>query len=296
MLTRYDIYQIAAELGFSAAYCISVSEAECVPKGIATIILLTRNYTPGDGMVDAFYPCSNAAYHAASQMIRIIEEKFRIHSERLNTVRVKAVCSRIPAFGQGKNTLNYLSEIGSRFCAEIIGTSERIEGENDNRFPAELLPCDNCNRCKTACPTGAITEQGFVKEKCIRFHMLSGKPMPMEYRKYIGNVPGVHPILGCEICQRACPANSMNRVVKETDETYTLKDYLIMSDDMLAEFADRYGKNYANRNRILAQAALAAGNSSDLSLVPLLLRLSESDSETVAEHARWAMDRLTLQK
>ena len=69
-----------------------------------------------------------------------------------------------------------------------------------------------------------------------------------------------------------------------------------MSDDMLAEFADRYGKNYANRNRILAQAALAAGNSSDLSLIPLLLRLSESDSETVAEHARWAMDRLTLQK
>ena len=120
--------------------------------------------------------------------------------------------------------------------------------------------------------------------------------MPVESREVIGNIPGVHPILGCEVCQRACPANGMNRVVKETDETYTLKDYLIMSDDMLAEFADRYGKNYANRNRILAQAALAAGNSSDLSLIPLLLRLSESDSETVAEHARWAINRLTLEK
>ncbi|MBR5382349.1 MAG: hypothetical protein IK133_00865 [Clostridia bacterium] len=292
MLTKKDIDQIAAELGFSAAYCIAPSETDAVSEGIRTMILLTRNYMPGNGLVDAFYPCSNAAYHAASHMIRILKERCGAHAERLGAVKVKSVCSRIPAFGQGKNTLNYLPGTGSRFCAEMIGITEEIYGEEGECFPPKLLPCDSCSRCRTACPTGAITEHGFIKERCIRFHMLSGKPMPEEYRELIGTLPGVHAILGCEVCQRACPANSENGLSSEEEAPYKLGDYLVMSDDTLAGFAERYGRNYANRNRILAQAALAAGNSGDPSLIPLLERLLDSSSETVAEHARWAIGRL----
>ena len=295
MLTKKDINHIAAELGFSAAYCIAASEADAVPAGIRTMILLTRDYKPCNGLVDAFYPCSNAAYHAASGMIRVLKERYGVHAGRLNEVKVKSVCSRIPAFGRGKNTLNYLPGTGSRFCAEMIGISEEITDDEGKCFPAELLPCDSCNRCRSACPTGAITEHGFNKEKCIRFHMLSGKPMPEEFRGFIGTVPGVHAILGCGVCQRACPANSGDGSGQDAEEPYSISDYLALSDIMLAEFADRYGKNYANRNRILAQAALAAGNSGDISLIPLLERLLASNSETVAEHARWAIDRLISQ-
>ena len=126
--------------------------------------------------------------------------------------------------------------------------------------------------------------------------MLSGKPMPVELRRFIGTVPGVHAILGCEVCQRVCPANIENERNREPDNSFTLREYLSLSDDMLSVFAERYGKNYANKNRILSQAALAAGNSKDQSLVPLLLRLVESKSKTVAEHARWALNRLILEK
>jgi epoxyqueuosine reductase len=43
---------------------------------------------------------------------------------------------------------------------------------------------------------------------------------------------------------------------------------------------------------LLRNAAIAMGNSGDVRFLPQLEKLASDDDETVAEHARWAMEKL----
>ena len=60
----------------------------------------------------------------------------------------------------------------------------------------------------------------------------------------------------------------------------------------MAGFAALYGKNYAIRNRIIAQALLAAGNLGDPAYLEEIKALTQSTSALVAEHARWAKEKI----
>ena len=72
----------------------------------------------------------------------------------------------------------------------------------------------------------------------------------------------------------------------------SIVDWLEASDEELRE---RYDRLYVPRNdpRYLRRNALvAAGNSGDAALAPVVERYVESDDELLAEHAAWARDRL----
>ena len=60
----------------------------------------------------------------------------------------------------------------------------------------------------------------------------------------------------------------------------------------MERFATLYGRNYAIRNRVIAQALLAAANSGDTAFLPQIMALENSPSPAVAEHARWAATKL----
>lgn len=287
MISQGDISICAAEHGFSAAYCFAPVAADQAPAGVRTLVLLTRAYTPGGELVDAFYPCSNFAYHAARRMAEALRAQ-AMEVWHLSNLRMKPMCGRLPAFGRGINTLHYLPEVGSRFCLELLGLSATLEETPAAPYPADALPCAQCKRCMRACPSQAITEAGFVKEKCIRYHMLSGKPMPEEYRPWIGAAFGTRGIVGCDICQRVCPANAQMEKARAACDRFSLAELLQCNPQTLRAFGDLYGKNYAIRNRILAQAVLAAANSGEEAYLPAVEALTDSPSPLVSEHARWA--------
>ena len=291
MITREYISKKAADKGFSAAYCCAPLPEDRAPEGVKTFILLLRAYQAQDGLVDAFYPASNAAYHAAHALAEEIKQECETQTWVLSNLHLKPICTRAPGFARGLNTLNYRKEYGSKFCLEMIGLSEAVSDEE--KADSYVLPCETCRRCMQACPGGAISPDGFVKEKCIRFYMLNGKPMPEHLRPYIGAEQGSYAVLGCDICQRVCPGNAQTEAMRDTGKyEFTLEELLQCTPETLQRFGEIYGRNYAVRNRIIAQALLAAGNSGDLKYLPYIEVLRASASPAVQEHAAWAAENI----
>ena len=290
-LTHETISQLAAEHGFSAAYCFTPELEDQAPEEVRTLVLLTRAYAPGGWLVDHFYPCSNAAYHQARRLGERLGAEYGQRVWPLSNLRLKPMCRRLSAFGTGMNTLNYLPRIGSRFCMELLGLADRLEPTPMLPYPGEHLPCAQCGRCMAACPTGAITEKGFVKERCIRFHMMNGKPMPEDMRPFIGTADGAKGILGCDLCQRACPANALADKEYNVSDDFSLSELLACDKETLSRFSDLYGKNYAIRNRILAQAILAAVHAKG-EYSKQMEALQASPSPAVAEHVAWFLEKM----
>lgn len=298
--TEKTLCNQAAVYGFTAAYCFAPLPQDGAPEDCRTLILLVRAYRPGGRLVDRFYPASNAAYHQAQALVQLLGQDMQAWP--LSNLRLKPICNRLPPFGRGINTLNYLQGIGSRFCMELIGVSENLLDHSEITDCSDKnkdwnLNCASCGKCMKACPTGAITEQGFVRERCLRNYMLSGKSMPQQFRACYG-VPGAAMgEIGCDICQRVCPYNALPERERQNEEEFTLSELLACTPDTLTRFAALYGRNYAIRNRVIAQALLAAANSGDTALLPQVEALESSPSPVVADHAGWAATKLKdLQK
>lgn len=313
-LTEAYIRDKAAEMGFTAAYCVTPETSDGAPEDCRTLILLARAYQPGGTLADAFYPAKNIAYHQATAFVQALCA-CGIQACYLPHVRVKPICARIPAFTQGRNTLNYLADTGSRFCMELIGCADKI-AVSYNKLNQCINKCDQCTICTNACPTGAISKTGFSRDKCLRNYMLGGKPVPEIYRALMGVRDGAKAIIGCDICQRVCPMNretwartraieennnsnkqaTENAFISDTEaiskDAFALDELIQCDNATLNRFAQTYGANYALKNRILAQAALAAGNTGDVRYLPQLEALACSESAAVREHAQWAIARL----
>ena len=67
----------------------------------------------------------------------------------------------------------------------------------------------------------------------------------------------------------------------------------MLEDPYSSQRKDVLGPNYARKKRLAAQAALIAANTGRTDLVEKLEKLRYDDSETVQEHARWALTQLT---
>ena len=131
-----------------------------------------------------------------------------------------------------------------------------------------------------------------MRERCLRNYMLSGKSVPQEFRAHYG-VPGeAMGVIGCDICQRVCPYNALPERERQDTDEFTLAELLACAPDTMERFATLYGRNYAIRNRVIAQALLAAANSGDTAFLPQITALGNSPSPAVAEHARWAATKL----
>jgi epoxyqueuosine reductase QueG len=60
--------------------------------------------------------------------------------------------------------------------------------------PVDFSPCGVCRLCIEACPSGALSDAGFERDKCERFYADAG---PLRISPY-GQI-------NCEECMRACP-------------------------------------------------------------------------------------------
>ncbi|WP_306576432.1 epoxyqueuosine reductase [Anaerotruncus massiliensis (ex Togo et al. 2019)] len=85
------------------------------------------------------------------------------------------------------------------FIGEIVTTAD---------FPAagrKANPlCTHCGRCAAACPTGALSQEGFNREKC-RSHITQKKGELTEWEREQIRAGGF--VWGCDRCTDACPVN-----------------------------------------------------------------------------------------
>jgi len=149
--------------------------------------------------------------------------------------------------------------------------------------------CGNCGDCITACPTGAISENGVNTLICLRNYITKPENMPEEDYPKMGRR-----IQGCDTCQLACPRNAaLEREQPPTDMIDCMKlEKLLTKPDfgLLSKYISTW---YAKENRIKTQAALAAANTGRKDLLPLIQTLIGSEDKMLDKTARWAAGRLT---
>lgn len=110
----------------------------------------------------------------------------------------------------GKNSMLINQIKGSYFfLAELIID---LELEYDKPISNH---CGNCTRCIDACPTNAISSEGYIVDarKCISFLTIENKnDIPEEFKDKMEDF-----IFGCDICQQVCPWNKFSEEHNEPD-------------------------------------------------------------------------------
>jgi len=194
---------------------------------------------------------------------------------------------------QGKHTNLVSRREGSWLFLGAIYTSAPLAPDAPERDR-----CGSCDACQRACPTAAFpAPYRLDARRCVSYLTIEHKgPIPEELRPGIGNR-----IYGCDDCLAVCPWNKF-AAAANTHRAYLpraelvaprLGDLMALDDaGFRAVFAGSPIKRIG-RDRMVRNAAIAAGNSGDPAYRPALERLKDDDDPVVADAARWALARLT---
>ena len=193
----------------------------------------------------------------------------------------------------GKNTCLINQHIGSFFFTAVIVSNLAWTRGN---MPAPDR-CGTCTRCIEACPTGALVAPYVLDaRRCISYLTIElRESVPVALREKMGR----H-LFGCDICQDVCPWNRKAPVSLEPafqprpGSVNPSIAHLLRLDE--ESFRQRFRRSPVKRARytgMIRNALIAAGNSGDTRLKPLVQRFIHYETEMVQEHAEWAYDRLT---
>jgi epoxyqueuosine reductase len=195
---------------------------------------------------------------------------------------------------QGKHTNLVSRSDGSWLFLGAIFTTLEIEPDIGHK-----AHCGSCSACLDICPTNAFPAPFRLDaRRCISYLTIEHKgPIPGEFREAIGNR-----IYGCDDCLAVCPWNRFadsaraNKAFLPRAELAApaLADLLALDDAAFRKIFAGSPIKRIGRNRMVRNAAIAAGNSGRGELRPVLERLTRDEDEAVAEAAQWALSRLNV--
>jgi epoxyqueuosine reductase len=273
----------------------------------AAIVVIAINYyfgrinlpgAPPRGEIMNFYVVpENLTYLAAhtQRVIGFLTERGYAAMQLATGIPVKQMAARSGIGAYGKNAVIQTPNMGSWIGLTMVITDAPLE-------PGKPLgdPCETCNLCQKACPTGALDEPYQCDiERCLTLHMLHNKnDIPREMREKAGTC-----IAHCNICLDACPKNKKLKLQKEIPDpqelvypeiaplvNITAEQYQKFFGETFFEFMF-IDKKYLQRN-----AAVALGNYGDPQYVSVLIEALETQSEELVRgHAAWALGRIGTQ-
>ncbi len=191
----------------------------------------------------------------------------------------------------GKSTMLIHPRLGTWFfLAEILTTLDLAPD------PPQPDRCGRCTRCIDACPTGAITAPHTLDaRRCISYLTIELKgSIPEEFRPLIGDR-----IYGCDDCLTACPWNRFAQASHESafaarpfvHET-SLRDLLTLDDEAFRQLFRKSPIKRIKRRGFLRNVCVALGNTGSPDDLPALDLAAQDPEPLIAEHARWAIDRI----
>jgi epoxyqueuosine reductase len=197
----------------------------------------------------------------------------------------------------GKNTCIINQELGSWIFLGVIVTSlDYSEFAADQQLAIAPDRCGTCTRCIDACPTEAIVApRQLDASRCIAYFTIEKRgEIPHEMREKIGRHA-----FGCDICQDVCPWNRKAPITAnadfQPDASLVNPDLSQLAHISAQEFRERFRSSPISRAKhsgFLRNVAVAMGNSRCTEYLSDLEEMSESADPVVAEHARWAIERL----
>ena len=193
---------------------------------------------------------------------------------------------------QGKHTNLVSREHGSWLFLGAIYTTLDLEPDRGG-----VDTCGSCDACQTACPTAAFPKPFQLDaRRCISYLTIEhAGPIPHEFRAAIGNR-----IYGCDDCLAVCPWNKFaaaanaNLAFHPRAELVApeLADILALDDASFRTVFAGSPIKRIGRDRMIRNALIAAGNSDDARLAPLVELLRSDENAVVRDAADWALHRL----
>ena len=243
--------------GFSAFSEVRDRLIDCrakarLPENARTVISVLFPYYLGE----TYYRAANVSRYAVSadyhlitgEIMKKIEQGLR---ERYPENRFEAFIDNSPlpevrcavnaGLGvMGKNSLFINPTYGSWvFLGEIV---------TDRFFPParpETTRCIGCDRCKAACPAGAVTDEGIVPDKCLSFlSQKKGELDPAVAEK----LAALNCAWGCDVCQTVCPMNRSARLTPIEAFFETARPYVREGDSVEGRAFAWRGQKVIDRN------------------------------------------------
>jgi epoxyqueuosine reductase len=233
---------------------------------------------------------------------------------------VERVAAKYAGLGWlAKNTCLINEQLGSWLFLGVIVTTLELEASLRPGEPAAADLCGNCTLCLDACPTQAFAAPYVLDaRRCISYLTIELRgAIPEELRPAMGNA-----VIGCDICQDVCPwnrkspltqlaafqprqieVNGENRKEKmATSATLFAPELGWLASLSQEDFSRIFRGSAVKRAKwrgLVRNACVALGNSriarlsdAPARIVALLERLAASDDSLIAEHARWALQRV----
>ncbi len=220
---------------------------------------------------------------------RLLEAPYRVLVDANQHVDREAAARSGVGF-YGKNTLLITERHGSWVVLGTLVTTVELEPT------APMSPgCGSCTRCIDACPTGALDEPGVLDAtRCLSYWTQVPEPIPEAYREPLGSQ-----LYGCDICQDVCPWNrgvERRRAGLAPDPAAHVDLLGILGDESGLD-EDLLRRLYVPRNdpRWLRRNALVAlGNTAEdgPKTREVLAAHAAGEDELLADHARWALERV----
>lgn len=195
----------------------------------------------------------------------------------------------------GKHTNLINPQKGSWFLLGCLMTNLKLPWDQ----PFEGHHCGTCTRCLVACPTEAILSPHLLDaRRCISYLTIETRgEIPLELREGMGN----H-IFGCDVCQEVCPWNIKfakptelsGFIPREWLKRFTLADLLRLTEFEFSRIiAPLSPIKRPKFQGFLRNVIVAAGNSANLNLLPVLQELQVSTTSPILQlHLEWAIERL----
>jgi epoxyqueuosine reductase QueG len=172
----------------------------------------------------------------------------------------------------GKNTLIHNESFGSAMFLYAYETFEDMDWDEliSSKDYMDFSDCKECRKCVDACPTGALdSSYKLNRVKCMRNYMLEGISVPEDIKPFMEDR-----LLGCDICQQACPKNqittktylmpSFEELQTQDREAFIVENYIKNKDRGFKKYMNSLsmyiGKNYARSKRVLEQCEIIYDN------------------------------------
>ena len=192
-------------------------------EGAKSVITLTYNYFTDEKQEDPEAP-KVARYAYGKDYHYVVKDKLKelLHfiETEIGEVHGRAFVDSAPVLERdwakrsgvgwvGKNTLLINPKAGSYFfLAELILDLDLIYDNPMKDY------CGRCRKCIDACPTDAISSEGYIMDgsKCISYLTIELKDeiIPPQYKDKMEGW-----MFGCDICQEVCPWNRFSKPHQE---------------------------------------------------------------------------------
>lgn len=201
-------------MGYMADHFDKRLDPSKLVPGAKTVISLVYNYYTESKQSDpeapklAMYAYGKDYHKVIKKKLKTLLNRFR---EQFGDIEGRCFVDSAPVMErqwaaksglgwQGKHTLLINKKKGSYFfLAEIICD---LELAYDHSVADH---CGTCTKCIDACPTDAISDDGYLLDssKCISYLTIERKDdIPVEFKDAMGSY-----MFGCDICQEVCPWN-----------------------------------------------------------------------------------------